>query len=103
MNLDLIYNDYFQKKLEKDLIKIYKNINYDKNVIIDLKNIFNLKRERHKLLVKDNKIHIKYLERNDIFPLYEYIIKDNKLYINEEIYKDERYKDNYNLISNTLK
>lgn len=103
MNLDLIYNDDYQKKLEKDLIKIYKNINYDKNVIIDIKNIFNLKRERHKKLVEENKTNNKYIEKNDIFPLYEYIIKDNKLYLNEEIYKDERSKDNYDLISNTLK
>ena len=93
------FNDEFQKKLEKELINIYSSYNkqINKNIIIQLKKIY----------TKENKNFI----LKDFFPLVKYIIKDGKvsIYNEREIKKyytekkDNRYKDNYNLIFKTLK
>lgn len=94
----MIFKDKFQNNLERELLEIYSNYKkkFDKNILLE---------------IKKNFMSSNFINKTDIFPLIEYVIKDSKVHIKnkkfvEKYYndnRDRRYLDNYNIISKTLK
>ena len=99
-NINMPFQDKFQNNFEKELLEIYYNYNknFDKSIISVIKDIY----MNYSVIKKD------------FFPLIQYVIKDNKVYIknNKNVRKyynhnkaerDTRYLDNFNIITKTLK
>jgi hypothetical protein len=84
-------NDKYQKNIEKPLINFYKKAN--KNV--NMEKIF-------------NEINTLSKQKNILYPLVKYIIKNNTLFVDEEVRKhyinkkDARLEENFNLINKTI-